>query len=178
MLLCSPQSILDQDFEQAQQKYSVHFFEDSYIILVPQLADQNLSIILLYPLRCAFNYFSKLIHEVGECFGSQNLGNNTKVTISIFQITFSDASVNKTTSRVLIFRIFPFVMNQMIISLSYFKTSAKTNFNYISKQISSICNSVFYLMVHTINFGLGMSSIYLASFVKVVLYFSRYSLFE
>ena len=71
----------------------------------------------------------------------------------------------------------------MIISWSdspthYSETYAKNNFNYLWKKMSSICNSIFSLMVYAIDLALGMSNISLTCFVKVVLYFSRYSLFQ
>ena len=71
----------------------------------------------------------------------------------------------------------------MIISWSdsrthYSETYAKNNVNYLWKKMSLICNSMFSLMVHAIDFALGMSNISLACFVKVVSYFSRYSLFQ
>ena len=95
-----------------------------------------------------------------------------------FLIKFSDAFANKTMRRMLIFRIFSFVMNWIIVSLSdpapIILKHLRKNVNFLSKQIS-ICNSIFSLMVREIDFELGMSSISLACFVKAVLYFSRYS---
>ena len=65
-------AVFDQDFEQAQQKYSVPFLEASHSILVPQLVDQSLP--LFYYIHCealSSQFFFKMTLIVGECFGSQ-----------------------------------------------------------------------------------------------------------
>ena len=110
------------------------------------------------------------------------LGNNTKWTKWLFWLSLVMHLQVKIWEGCLFLK-FSICHELIIISWSdsrthYSETYAKINVNYLWKQISCICNSIFSLMVHVIKFGLGMSNICLASFVKVVLYFSRYSLFE
>ena len=91
-----------------------------------------------------------------------------------FLIKFSDASVNKTMGRVLIFRIFPFAMNEIIIAwsdaASIILKHLRKNVNYLSKQ-TSICNSIFSLMVRAIDFGFRNGKYFFGLFRKICLVF-------
>ena len=62
--------------------------------------------------------------------------------------------------------------------LLFWNICEKNKVNYLSKQVSSIYNSAFSLMVHAMDFGLRIPCIFLTCFLKMTLYISQYSLFE